>query len=71
MSTEKKYARSLHGTFIGSPNSKRKRLLKGKTAMLREDPNPEYILAQFDDRDTGLGYNWHRFPKSYFTLDQR
>ncbi len=60
-------ARSLKGTYVGNPASVRKKSLKGKTALLRRIEDG-FLHAQFDDVTTGLGYGWHRFPESHFTV---
>jgi hypothetical protein len=57
----------LKGTFVGSPNSVRKKSLKGKTALLQRK-EPGFVYAQFDDVSTGLGYGWHRFPEGHFQI---
>lgn len=58
---------STQQTFIGNPASKRKKSLKNKTALVRPHPTDTgFVLAQFDDRATGLGYGWHRFPAHQF-----
>lgn len=54
------------GIYIGNPNSKRQKSLKGQTALLRESPRKGFVLAQFDDRGTGLGYGWHEFSEHKF-----
>lgn len=52
-----------HGTYCGTVVD-----LIGKTALLR-DSEPGLILAQFDDTNTGLGFNWHPFQIEEFTID--
>lgn len=59
---------TLKGTYIGNPNSKRQKTLKGKTALLQIS-RPGFVKAQFDDRSTGLGYGWHEFPERKFTIN--
>ena len=49
------------GTYRGI----RKRLLF-KTALLREDTDPQYVLAQFDDLSQRESHGWHRFRKQDF-----
>ena len=58
----------LKGEYLGSPNSKRRKSLKGKTALLDRKCTPGYVRAQFDDVKTGLGYGWHRFPEYHFRI---
>lgn len=55
----------LKARYIGNPKSVRKRSLKGKTALAQETTPPsDFLLLQFDDVGTGLGYGWHKFPKA-------
>lgn len=55
-----------HCIYVGNPDSKRHRSLKGKGALVRRASTPDKVLVQFDDRATGLGYGWHEFPAAHF-----
>jgi hypothetical protein len=54
-----------HGKYIG-PNG----LLQGRGALIRDSLTEGYVGAQFDDRFSGYGFGWHRFPKQEFTIDR-
>lgn len=56
---------TVKGTYLGNPKSVRRKSLKGKTAIIRTADHG-FVLAQFDDTSTGLGYGWHRFPADHF-----
>ena len=61
-----------HGTYKGPWPS-----LKGETAMLQIVGGSKTVLAQFDDMEAHwpgneeirLGYNWHVFPRSEWSVD--
>jgi hypothetical protein len=54
-----------HGTYIG----KDKRL-RGKTALVRDDPMTEGMLAQFDDVYLPEAFDWWPFRADEFELDE-
>ena len=54
-------APTVHMAYVGArPN------LKGCTALTRLSRNQGYVVAQFDDVDTSLGYGWHELEASSF-----
>jgi len=55
--------------FIGRnlTNTKKKKPLFGKTALVRDSPHDSrYVIAQFDDRASGYGHHWWQFKRSSF-----
>lgn len=55
----------MHGVYVGPDQD-----LKGETALLQlkisEAENRVWLLAQFDNHRTGLGYGWHPYPINQF-----
>lgn len=52
-------------TYVG--NSAK---LKGHRALILDDVQIGYIVAQFNDHATGLGYGWWKFPEEDFKPDK-
>lgn len=60
--------KNIKGTYVGVVKA-----LQDETALLRYDGDD--VLAQFDNirlkyHGRGMGFNWHRFPKSDFDIKE-
>ena len=53
-----------HGIYVGSREE-----LKGKTALFMTVDKGE-VMVQFDDKDTGMGFNWWPFPAQDWEEDE-
>lgn len=58
----------ISGTYTGTHLDMTGYPLKDQHALLQPHMD-DFVLAQFDDIDTGLGYGWYSYPLSDWDVD--